>query len=725
MLTFTTCLSMALWVLFVLIPHYCEGLGTPAITVENDVGMLSLLQPTFVGRSVTFEFTPSKSTSIGDVRWYVIKSQWPSAKAIEEDDTSVQRKGNSTLLTIADVDLSFNRTIVYTSVGNKTKSASLELNLKDYTNANGCGELYFLSEGPYFAGDNLSLGYFSSPLVAKEKNSSKFSVKLIIGNIENHTSIEQEKGVSKLDQEGHEFIFTLFNVKKNDSGQYLIQCLNGISGKYSNSIHLSIIGKPIIGPLATISTCRECIILKTEETLARVFCETDETDEEYNATNVAFKIGRNQYASNKLSRNRFGLKSYDEPASAFHQLNVICTVFGKHRNMSMEASIFVVVRPTGPPHLSANEVLLAGETVDITCTSSSARPQPLLRFLVDDTKIDTKTNVSTTFDDLTGLYKSVSKLHTFKKKWGNKNMSCQQLPEVNGLYHETVSNNVNIVYKFPPSRLILVVGHGTLSKYVNASCRSIFSYPACNIKWESTIEHFKYTQLQTHTFNHTTVSRISFNVTHEDFGKRIRCSTECQYFQNTLSNSTTVIFSKKPTVVINSTPVLPVPPTTYTVLTCAANAYPIGNISWTTAKSSHSISAKTKLCSNTSTCIYEITTSDVEQEYFCIAKNEHGSDRGSIIVTIQERKDERETRQSGKGSFLWIVVSVIAVVTLGSFVLIVCCCRKRLKRVYENLYTHQVRNMYQGSALPSLYRHTETKRRPQEYMMRLTKTTCQ
>ncbi|WAR05913.1 hypothetical protein MAR_021282, partial [Mya arenaria] len=195
------------------------------------------------------------------------------------------------------------------------------------------------------------------------------------------------------------------------------------------------------------------------------------------------------------------------------------------------------VRPTGPPHLSANEVLLAGETVDITCTSSSARPQPLLRFLVDDTKIDTKTNVSTTFDDLTGLYKSVSKLHTFKKKWGNKNMSCQQLPEVNGLYHETVSNNVNIVYKFPPSRLILVVGHGTLSKY--------------------------------------------------------------------------------------------------------------------------------------------------------------------------ERKDERETRQSGKGSFLWIVVSVIAVVTLGSFVLIVCCCRKRLKRVYENLYTHQVRNMYQGSALPSLYRHTE------------------
>ncbi|WAR05857.1 hypothetical protein MAR_021226 [Mya arenaria] len=33
-------------------------------------------------------------------------------------------------------------------------------------------------------------------------------------------------------------------------------------------------------------------------------------------------------------------------------------------------------------------------------------------------------------------------------------------------------------------------------------------------------------------------------------------------------------------------------------------------------------------------------TSDVEQEYLCIAKNEHGTDRGSILVTVQQHRDK-------------------------------------------------------------------------------------
>ncbi|XP_052806601.1 uncharacterized protein LOC128235849 [Mya arenaria] len=195
------------------------------------------------------------------------------------------------------------------------------------------------------------------------------------------------------------------------------------------------------------STCRECIVFTTDQTLAKVYCETDETDDEYSATNVKFEIGLNQYDSIKLSRNRFGLTSYDKPADAFHQLNAVCTVFGKHRNMSVKASIYVVGNPNGPPHLSADEVLFEGETVNITCTSSSARPPPLLRFLVEATAIDTDTKVSTTLDCSTGLFTSVSRLHSFQREWGNKNMSCQQHPEEKGLYPETVSNSVYIVYK--------------------------------------------------------------------------------------------------------------------------------------------------------------------------------------------------------------------------------------------------------------------------------------
>ncbi|XP_052806591.1 uncharacterized protein LOC128235837 [Mya arenaria] len=449
-------------------------------------------------------------------------------------------------------------------------------------------------------------------------------------------SIKQAKGVLELDQVGHEFIFTLFNVKKNDSGHYWIQCLDGVYGKHSNGVQVSIKGKPIIGPLTTISTCRECIVFKTEQTLGQVYCETDE---EYNATNVEFKIGLIRYESFTLSRNRFGLNSFDKPADAFHQLSAICTVFGIHRNMSVQASIYIVVDPNGPPHLSADEVLLEEETVNITCTSSSARPPPLLRFLVEATAIDTNTNVSTTLNDSTGLYTSVSTLHSFKREWGNRNMSCQQLPEVNGLYHETMSNSVYISYKCPPSLIILVNEHRKLSKVIIASCSLMFVDSACNIKWESTIEHFKYNLIKNRIFKQTTTVEISFSATNDDYGKEIRCSTECQNSKNALENATTVIFEKKPTVVVYTTPVLPVPPNTNITLTCEANAHPVGNITLTMVKASNSKSSQTKTCSNASTCTYEITTSDVEQVYSCYAQNEHGSDEGSIII-VHERDYE-------------------------------------------------------------------------------------
>ncbi|XP_052804456.1 uncharacterized protein LOC128234322 [Mya arenaria] len=650
--------------ILIYISHYCEGLGTPAITVKNDVGMLRLFQPTFVGRNVTFEFIPTTPTSIGDVRWYYIKQPGSPAEAIEEDDLRVQHQGKSTLLTIADVDRSFNGTSVYTSVGNKSISALLELNLKDYTNANSCGELYFLSKGPYFAGDNLNLGYVSSPAVAKEKDANRFSVELIKGNNKDLTPIQLANGVVELDQEGAEYIFTMFNVKKSDSGAYWIQCgYSEVSAKNSNIITVSIKGKPIIGPLANISTCRECIILRPNETLAKVYCEMDETVEEYNETNVKFEIGINPYDSRNLSRNRFGLNSSDEPADAIHQLNVICTVFGVHRNMSVKASIFVVVRPKGPPYISVNGELLEGETVDITCSSSSARPPPLLRFLVEDIVIDTNTNVSTTIDGSTGLYTSVSTLYSFKREWGNKNMTCQQFPEMNGLYHESVSNSVYILYKYPPSRLIIVIEQDDLSKVITASCSSMFANPACNIKWESTIQHFKYTSIENRTFKEVTESKISFSAKNEDHGKQIRCCSECQYFKNTLTNATTVIFSEKPTVVVYSTPVLPVPPNTNITLTCVVNSHPVGNITWTMVESSNSISTQTKTCSNTPACTYEMTTSDVEQVYSCYAQNEHGSDERSIVIVDELRYKEDKTG-SDSGSM------GVAMVTAGGIALL-------------------------------------------------------
>ncbi|XP_052804845.1 uncharacterized protein LOC128234584 isoform X2 [Mya arenaria] len=673
------CKSMTLWIL-VYVSRCCEGLGTPAITVKNDVGVLSLLQPTFVGRNVTFEFTPSAPTSIGDVRWNYIKQNGSKEKAIEEDDMRVQHKGNSTYFTIPDVDRSFNGTSVYTSIDKNRMSALLELNLKVFTHANNCGELYFLTEGPNYAGDNLSLGYFPSPQVAKMKNTSKYSVKLINGSNDDHTSIQQAEGVLELDQVGQEIIFTLFNVKKNDSGSYWVQCLNGVSRKYSNAVHVSIEGMPIIGPLTTLPTCRECIVFKTDQTLGQVYCKTDE---EYNATNVKFEIGLFQYESIKLSRKEFVLKSYEKPADSFHQLNAICTVFGIHRNISVKASIFVVVNPNGPPYLSAKEVILEGETVNITCTSSSARPPPLLRFLVNATEIDTNTNASTTLDDSTALYTSVSTLHSFKRDWGNKNMYCQQHPEVNGLYHESLSNNVYILYKYPPSRLIIVIQQDNLSEVITATCTSMFADPACNVKWESTIKHFKYTVIKNHTFKEATESIISFSATYEDYGKQIRCSTECQYFKNALENATTVIFAKKPTVDVYSTPVLPVPSNTIITLTCVANAHPFGNITWTMVKATNSKSSQTKTCSNASTCTYEMTTSDVEQVYSCYAKNEHGSDEGSIVIG-----DKRGYKEDQTGSDSGILGN--GLITAGGIaflfiVIVVMCLCLRLNKAKRQL----------------------------------------
>ncbi|WAR05888.1 hypothetical protein MAR_021257, partial [Mya arenaria] len=377
--------------------------------------------------------------------------------------------------------------------------------------------------------------------------------------------------------------------------------------------------------------------------------------------------------------------------------------------------------------------------MDITCTSSSARPPPLLRFLVEDIETDINTNVSTMLEDPTGLYTSVSTLHSFKREWGNKNMSCQQFPEMIGLYHEMLLSNISTMVSFnqtgtgdvirwmtmniskiclskcidllshfddkrtecssvcviltdtygmihvlgliildPPSRLDLVIDQGKLSKVITAICTSMFANPACDIKWESTIEHFQYTSIENRTFKEATESIISFNATNEDYGKQIRCSTECQYFKNALVNATNVIFAKKPTVVVYSIPVLPVPPNTTIVLICAANAYPVGNITWTMEKSSNSISPQTKTCSkcsNASTCAYEMITSDDEQVYSCYAKNVHGSDEGSIIVVHEHNYKEDLT---GKASgILGVTIGVSGGIAFLFIVIVVMCLRLR------------------------------------------------
>ncbi|WAR05856.1 hypothetical protein MAR_021225 [Mya arenaria] len=277
----------------------------------------------------------------------------------------------------------------------------------------------------------------------------------------------------------------------------------------------------------------------------------------------------------------------------------IGTSYGRYVSISKSIGQLENVNPNGPPNISANEELLEGETVDITCTSSSARPPPLLKFLVEATEIDTNTNVSTIYEDSTGLYTSVSKLHSFKREWGNKN---------------------------PPSRLIIaVIDQGNLSTTA-VRCSALDSNPVCNIKWESSIEVFRYTILP-----QSNISTIWLNVTDVDYGKQINCSAECPHFLNVLSNSTILIFAKKPKVEIRLSSVLPVPPNTNLALTCFANAYPNGNITWTTLKAPNAPTSDGEFCVNASTCIYEMTTSDVEQEYNCIAKNAHGSDNSGFL----------------------------------------------------------------------------------------------
>ncbi|XP_052804838.1 uncharacterized protein LOC128234580 isoform X1 [Mya arenaria] len=204
----------------------------------------------------------------------------------------------------------------------------------------------------------------------------------------------------------------------------------------------------------------------------------------------------------------------------------------------------------------------------------------------------------------------------------------------------------------------------------------MYADPACNIKWESTIEHFKYNLIENRTFEQSATSIISFNATHEDYGKQIRCRTECQYFKNALINSTALIFEKKPTVVVYTTPVLPVPPNTNITLTCVAHGHPVGNITWTLVKTSNSISPQTRSCSNASTCTYEITTSDYEQVYSCYAQNEHGSDRGSIKIGHERGYKEDQTDvDSGMSSVAMMTAGGIAFLLI--VIVVMCLCRHR------------------------------------------------
>ncbi|XP_052804846.1 uncharacterized protein LOC128234585 [Mya arenaria] len=282
-------------------------------------------------------------------------------------------------------------------------------------------------------------------------------------------------------------------------------------------------------------------------------------------------------------------------------------------------------------------------------------------------------------------------------------MWCQQLPDLDDLYTSTyMSNHIHVEYKYPPLRMNLdVIDLVNPSKAFAVRCSTLDSNPVCNITWETSIENFKYDSHQHFISRYTSVSTISFNVTDVDFGKQITCGAECPDFLNTVSNSTTVIFAKKPSVAISSSSVLPVLPTSHLALTCASNAFPYGNITWQLLKAFNSVSSHKKLCLNASTCTYEMIASDVEQEYVCIAKNEHGSDRGSIIVTF----DKGEPRKSGRGSFLWILLSGIAVVTLGSIFLVLCVFRKRWCRcntLYEDVNIHQDgHHTYQGIVVAS------------------------
>ncbi|XP_052805033.1 uncharacterized protein LOC128234671 isoform X3 [Mya arenaria] len=586
--------KMLVWILVYFINHRCHGLGTSSINLENDVGKISLLQPTFAGRNATFTFTPSTATALGDIKWKYMNGS--DVHTIERDYKQfiVYSDGNSSFLTILDADQSLNGIIFYMSFDDDKQSPQIGLILKDYTIANGCGEMYLLSEKPVFSGDNLSFGYYPSPAVAKWNNASKYSIELVNSNNDDHTSIVQTQGVLELHQVGHEYIFTVFNVKKNTRGNsYRVQCSNGRVPKISNTITLSVKGMPVIGPLANISTCRECIVLKADQTLAEVYCTTDG---EYDDANVTFKIGLIAFSSASRSLTEFGLQSREKPSDDMHRLNTVCTVSGIYRNVSVEAQIYVV--------------------------------DPPLRLNLD------------------------------------------------------------------------VIDLGNQSKEIAVSCSAFDSNPVCNITWESSIENFKYSFNEYGSTPHTSISTIRFNVTDADFGKQIRCRTKCPDFNNTLSNATDVIFAKKPSVVINSSSVIPVPPASHLALTCASNAFPFGNITWQLLKASNSHSSYEKVCLNASTCTYEMTTSDVEQEYLCIAKNEHGTDRRTISVTIRKNKHNEELTGKDSGTLGVIFGYILAGIAFLSLIaLVVWCLCRRQKQAKQQLKIDE--NQTEMAQLPS------------------------
>ncbi|XP_052806462.1 uncharacterized protein LOC128235700 [Mya arenaria] len=237
-----------------------------------------------------------------------------------------------------------------------------------------------------------------------------------------------------------------------------------------------------------------------------------------------------------------------------------------------------------PPVLTVPE-FLDGESSTITCTVHNAIPAPVIDIRVGNVLLSDALQ--------TDLFNGSS--HTFTNPPSVISMSVNKI-------QKEYNDSVSICYKI-------------------LSCETNESNPPCAIDWPSNRDDLRYIALSNETIvehgSYRFVSNAIYKVTNGVAGGTITCSTRCDHFSTHLTQNYTVSFSGGPTLYLNTTSPVDVPPDTTVVVKCTVldefNANGQYTLWWEDGESTI-----IKTCNKTDECLLTLNhAGDGERIFFC------------------------------------------------------------------------------------------------------------
>ncbi|WAR05976.1 hypothetical protein MAR_021345 [Mya arenaria] len=281
---------------------------------------------------------------------------------------------------------------------------------------------------------------------------------------------------------------------------------------------------------------------------------------------------------------------------------------------------------------------MRGETIDITCTSTFARPPPRLDiFVKGNFSITVRTNLSIV-DISKGIFKTIAKHSSNNSRWENEELLCRQSADDEGLFNSILSHAVHIDYIYPPSALYLTYTIPMrMREELVVSCTAIAAHHVCKSKWNFKTENMTYSVVSKDFTNNTFNEVISFNTSAFDLKSEIYCSVKCSEF--VLTNSTILIFPQKPSVRIEGT--TPAPPYNIVYLNCLSDGYPDSNITWEMVDPENGTKVEVLEVCDMPTCTLKIVSSSVDLMYNCIAQNKFGRASNTTRIMVSQRNDEK------------------------------------------------------------------------------------